>query len=141
MKENLKKALRNKEGFTLIEIIVVLVILGILAAIIVPKYFDLEQDAGEKAAQGVVAELQTRANLAYATALMDPDTETKYEELEGEFTTDLGGYDINNGGDLQEDDNTIKVPGSAEEYPFTYTPPVFTGDDTHGPEFMMTTDD
>ena len=39
MKKNLVK---NEEGFTLVEIIAVLVILGILAAVAIPKYFDLQ---------------------------------------------------------------------------------------------------
>ena len=35
----------NKRGFTLIEIVMVLVLLGILAAIAIPKYYDLRDKA------------------------------------------------------------------------------------------------
>lgn len=63
--------MKAQQGFTLIEIISVLVILGILAAVAVPKYYDLQKEAQLKAAAAAVAEAQARINLAFGKALVN----------------------------------------------------------------------
>jgi prepilin-type N-terminal cleavage/methylation domain-containing protein len=67
----LKKKLRNQKGFTLIEIIAVLVILGILAAIAIPKYLDMAADAKNKAVAGALAGLISAASMDYSQKLLN----------------------------------------------------------------------
>jgi len=65
---------RDEKGFTLIEIIAVLVIMGILAAVAVPKFFDLQQKAKEKAVSTAFAEMKVRVNQRFAKWLLDGAT-------------------------------------------------------------------
>lgn len=71
-----ENVLRNEQGFTLIEIIAVLVILGLLAVVAVPKYLDLQTDAAEKAAYGIYAAAQSAASLNFAQGLLKPTGHT-----------------------------------------------------------------
>lgn len=60
----------SQKGFTLIEIIAVLVILGILAAVAVPKFMDLQDDARQKSAQAAIAEVKARLSTGYGKYLL-----------------------------------------------------------------------
>ncbi|MCA9285091.1 MAG: prepilin-type N-terminal cleavage/methylation domain-containing protein [Phycisphaerales bacterium] len=54
---------RAKRGFTLIEILIVVVILGILAAIVIPQFTDASQEASESAVKSQLQTMRSQVEL------------------------------------------------------------------------------
>ena len=81
---------RNESGFTLVELVVVITILGILAAFAVPRFFSLETEARIATVEGLSGSLRSASALSHGLWLAQgsPATIT----VEGQVITMTNGY-------------------------------------------------
>lgn len=68
--------MKQQQGFTLVELVIVIVVLGILAAVAVPKFVDLSKDADEAAIKAVAASLTSASAMNYGGCSIKGQTVT-----------------------------------------------------------------
>ncbi len=80
---------KNQSGFTLIELIAVIVILGILAATALPKFVDLTRDARIAKVEASIGSLKSAAAMTHGKFLVNP---VSPQIFEGVSVTFVNGY-------------------------------------------------
>ena len=84
----MQKVMQKQQGFTLIELVVVIIILGILAVTAAPKFINLQGDARVSALAGMKAALQGSNTLVYSKAALAG--EEKGDAADGTALIDIG---------------------------------------------------
>ena len=82
--------LRNSKGFTLIELMIVVVIIGILAALAIPRFTQASARAKEKEADGILKQIYTLENAYYANNGVWATTNTDLQTVGWDYNTTAG---------------------------------------------------
>lgn len=110
--------LKNQKGFTLIELIVVIVILGILAAAAVPMYRTFKQDAAYSSAQGLLGAMRGATQINFAKNLISAGTLTPITTAQ----TLLDAIDTEGYGSLVPSGTTVTLTIDNFQYQYDISP-------------------
>jgi prepilin-type N-terminal cleavage/methylation domain-containing protein len=85
-----RHSLRNQKGFTLIELISIMIILGVLGSVAIRKYDNLTNTANERVLAVTVKELNARESLIWANMKISNEGYTNDTDVYTALNTDIG---------------------------------------------------
>ena len=103
----------NAKGFTLVEIIAVLVVLSVLAAVVIPRYVELEDSAIKKGIDTVLSEINARENLTWADCKISTSGFVSDAKIFDKINYNLDPSYIWHSGDPSITGGTIKFKGES----------------------------
>jgi len=133
----MKNMKNSQSGFTLIELVMVIVILGILSAFALPRFADLTGDARTSSIEGLAGALKSGAAIAHSRQLANNGNLGDSVSLEGQTITMVNGYPTANAAGVSAavavdandytGDTGAATGGATITYTLTgYTPPTGT---------------
>lgn len=89
--------MRRQSGFTLIELVIVIVVLGILAALAIPRFISLQREARIAVIDSLFNSVRSGANITYAKSAVEGETDLASAAVDIDGTGPLGSISTNFG--------------------------------------------